>query len=128
MEKYEKYLNEKNWDYLEGDKIKINYGQYKGKTGLFLEYSPSGEFAIIKVGAKKISIDTSDINKLNENISLAEIRKCVKEIIKHHPNKSKSINFEDICDIASKYHFYKDDLPEIQSQIEDAGYDIDYDF
>jgi hypothetical protein len=64
-EKLDKYLNEarKSKEFQEGDKVKITYGQYKGKTGTFVEYSPQGGFAIVKVSGKNISIDASDLSE-----------------------------------------------------------------
>ena len=60
-------------------------------------------------------------------ISMVKIEACVNEILKKHRNKRKPIPYDDVLEIASQRRLYKDDLPEIQCQIEDAGYIIDYD-
>jgi hypothetical protein len=51
-------------DMLEGDRVRITYGKYSGKVGSFIEYSPSGEFAIVQVAGVKISLDVSDLKKV----------------------------------------------------------------
>jgi hypothetical protein len=64
---------------------------------------------------------------LEEDAPLSKIKECAKKIIKEHGNKNKPISFSHILDVGQDFHFYKDDLPELQSQIEDMGYEIDYD-
>jgi hypothetical protein len=49
-------------DFSEGDRVKIGYGYYKGKTGVVVEPSPSGKFYIVKVVGKNITLDASDIS------------------------------------------------------------------
>ncbi len=45
----------------EGDKVKINYGEHKGKMGTFVEYSPQGGFATVKVGKESVYYHISDL-------------------------------------------------------------------
>lgn len=60
-------------------------------------------------------------------------KNCIKEFVEEYlkgKNKSKSISYDDLLAKASKWHrchFSKDDLPEIQGQIEDEGFEIYYD-
>lgn len=75
MDKFEKYIteaygtdrwrdaisSEKKNEFTEGDKVTINYGEYKGKTGTFMEYSLSYMFALVKTSGKVISVNVSDL-------------------------------------------------------------------
>jgi hypothetical protein len=47
--------------FLEGEKVRINYGEHKGKLATFQEYSPSGSFAIVRIGKKAYSYHESDL-------------------------------------------------------------------
>jgi hypothetical protein len=53
----------------EGDKVKILYGTHKDKTGTFVDYSPSGDFAIVKVGGQSMAYHISDIKAINKDAS-----------------------------------------------------------
>lgn len=44
-----------------GTTVKINYGQYKGKTGKISDESPTDNFSIVKVAGKKESYHNSDL-------------------------------------------------------------------
>ena len=54
----------------EGDRVKINYGIYKGKNGKIKELAPSGQFAWVTVSGTKqgennpVSYDLSDLIKI----------------------------------------------------------------
>lgn len=53
-------------EFREGEKVKINYGEHSGKTGTFVEYSPSGSFAIVKVAGNNVGYDTSNLKKIGK--------------------------------------------------------------
>jgi len=66
------------------------------------------------------------LNEYTQN--WGKIRSCVNDIIKtHKKGKSVPVPYYLILDICGEHGIYKDDLPDIQGELEDAGYEIDYD-
>lgn len=60
--------------------------------------------------------------------SLLKIRACVVDIIRvHKGDKKKPIPYRTVCNICQERGIYKDDLPEVQGELEDRGFEIDYD-
>lgn len=55
-----------------------------------------------------------------------KIDACVNELLKVYRYK-KSIPYDDVLRMAARHALYKDDLPDIQQEIEDIGKFIDYD-
>jgi hypothetical protein len=80
----------KDAEYPEGTRVKVNYGEHQGKSGILLEYAPSGHFAIVKVGGEKAYYHVSDLifpkskdaespfNKSEYNYQLEYLRKAIK--------------------------------------------------
>lgn len=66
------------------------------------------------------------INETSYNF-IHKIKECVNDIKKKYKN-SKVLSYEDILEVAQKHGLYKDDLPDLQEQLEDVeGFEIDYD-
>jgi len=63
---------------------------------------------------------------LGEDKEMDDIVDCVAEIMRLNRNKRKPLPYDDILDICDEYKLYKDALPEVQAQLEDAGYTINY--
>ena len=60
--------------------------------------------------------------------SMGKIREIVNDIIRHNKNKKKPLSYEYILVTAQEHGMYdKHELPDLQGEIEDAGYEIDYD-
>ena len=56
------------------------------------------------------------------------IRSIVQDIIRHNKNKKKPLSYEYILTTAQEHGLYdKHMLPDLQSEIESAGFEIDYD-
>lgn len=66
------------------------------------------------------------LNEYTQN--WGKIREIVNDIIRHNKNKKKPLSYEYILVTAQEHGMYdKHELPDLQGEIEDAGYEIDYD-
>jgi len=55
------YASQRKKEPQEGNKIKVTYpNQYQGKIGKIVEPSPSGDFFIVEISGKKVSMHSSD--------------------------------------------------------------------